>query len=66
MGKHGAGSVVRNIVVLTIIRQRVKSFLRQRTIMAIAVRPRQGSSKKTTVLEGTTLIALSAGESRTQ
>jgi len=59
---HGVGYVVRSIATYITMQQLAKSFLRRRIIMAIAVRKRQDSSKKTTVLEGIILIVLSVGE----
>jgi len=59
---HGVGYAVRSIATCIIMPRRVKSFLRQRITMVIAVRVRQDSSKKTTVLEGIILTVPSVGD----
>ena len=60
---HGVGYAVRSIVTCIIMPQLEKSFLRQRIIMMrIAVRRRQDSSRKITVLGGIILTALSVGK----
>jgi hypothetical protein len=60
---HGVGYAVRNTAIYITMPQPAISFLRRRiTMMRIAVRLLQDSSKKTTVLEGIILIALSVGE----
>jgi hypothetical protein len=62
VGAHGVGYAVRSIVTYTIMPRQVKSFLRRRIIMAIAVRRSQGSAKKTTVLEDIIHTVPSVGE----
>jgi hypothetical protein len=60
---HGVGCAVRNTAIYITMPQPAISFLRRRiTMMRIAVRLRQDSFKKTTVLEDIIHIVLSVGE----